>query len=428
MMAMDENSIRVFREVSGAYQCIGSLKNHDGELSFEYDREYLDDHSACAISRILPLHEGIFSDQSVREFFDGLLPEGSLRKSLSVAVHADESATFPLLSHLNNESSGALIFGQNKPSLLSERGYQPLDIDDLAVFARTPQRKSLQYDMASRLSLAGAQGKVGLYHEGDDFNNGWFLPEGSAPSTHIVKASDGTFPLQSVNEALCLRTAKLLGYDVEDAALVKVDAKEPLLVVTRFDRICDSERPYPIRLHQVDFCQELGFSSWSKYEPTDGNYVAHCSWLISRESSDPLSDRTAFALRLVLDWALGNCDNHLKNHSFVWNEDWNHVRLSPLYDIACTTFYSELSREMGISLSRSRRIDDVTVDDIKRLAASIGIGERIVLAELDELLSGFQKALETAERQIISEGFPEASRVAAHIRDGFDERVKRLGL
>lgn len=104
------------------------------------------------------------------------------------------------------------------------------------------------------------------------------------------------------------------------------------------------------------------------------------------------------------------------------------MRLSPLYDVTCTTLYPELSREMGVFLSRSRRIDDVTVDDVKRLSTAAGIGESIVLGELEKLLAGFQEALEKAEGEIIAEGFPEASRIAAHVSEEFDDRTRRLGL
>lgn len=427
-MVMNEDGISVFREINGVYQRVGMARVREDGFTFEYDDEYLNDQNARAISRNLPLANEVFSGRATKEFFDGLLPEGSLRKRLSEAMHFDEGATLALLSRLNNESSGALVFGSDEASLLSERGYEPLCADDLAAFAKSPQRKTMQYDMSSRLSLAGAQSKIGLFHEGDDPGSGWFLPKGSAPSTHIIKAVDGTFPLQSINEALCLRTASYLGFEVARHALIDVGADEPLLVVARFDRMTESERVYPIRLHQADFCQELGYPSWLKYEPTDGSYAANCLWLISRESSNPLSDRRAFVSRLILDWAIGNCDNHLKNHSFVWDEDWSHVRLSPLYDITCTTLYPELSREMGVSLSRSRRIDDVTANDIKRLSTTAGMGESVILGELKKLLAGFQEALEKAEGEIIAEGFSEASRIAAHISEGFDDRTRRLGL
>ena len=55
--------------------------------------------------------------------------------------------------------------------------------------------------MASRLSFAGAQSKVGLYHVGDDPLEGWYVPRGAAPTTHIVKAPTRVFPNQTVNEA-----------------------------------------------------------------------------------------------------------------------------------------------------------------------------------------------------------------------------------
>lgn len=82
------------------------------------------------------------------------------------------------------------------------------------------------------------------------------------------------------------------------------------------------------------------------------------------------------------------------------------MRLSPLYDVTCTTLYPELSREMGVSLSRSRRIDDVTVDDVKRLSTAAGIGESIVLGELEKLLAGFQEALEKAKGKSSLRDFP----------------------
>lgn len=90
--------------------------------------------------------------------------------------------------------------------------------------------------MRTRLSLAGAESKLGLYHAGSDLQSGWFLPLGTAPSTHIVKASDGAFKNQTINEALCMLAAKHCGFDVADCQLLPAGGAEPLLIVTRFDR------------------------------------------------------------------------------------------------------------------------------------------------------------------------------------------------
>ena len=95
-----------------------------------------------------------------------------------------------------------------------------------------------------------------------------------------------------------------------------------------------------------------------KYEPTEGNYLNKMAYLVARESSDAFGDRIALFDSVLLDWALGNCDNHLKNRSLLWSSDWMSKGLSPLYDITCTTFYPEMDREMGVSLCASRKIHE----------------------------------------------------------------------
>lgn len=46
--------------------------------------------------------------------------------------------------------------------------------------------KSAQFLAKAHLSLTGASGKTGLYYDNKD---GWYMPFGTAPSTHIVKQS-----------------------------------------------------------------------------------------------------------------------------------------------------------------------------------------------------------------------------------------------
>ena len=48
-------------------------------------------------------------------------------------------------------------------------------------------QKSVEIVTKSHLSLTGASGKVGLYYH--EAGSRWYLPEGTAPSTHIVKQS-----------------------------------------------------------------------------------------------------------------------------------------------------------------------------------------------------------------------------------------------
>ena len=416
--------IRVYREIQGAYQPVGGLSTESGSLGFSYDDDYLDDPSARSISASLPLRTGAFDEKTSRAYFDGLLPEGMTRRAFADALHVGYDDVMGLVAHLNNESAGALVFADAETDPTSTRSYEPLDFAEIATFARSPRAKALELDMASRLSLAGAQTKIGLYHRGSSLEDGWFLPKGSAPSTHILKAADGTFEGQSVNEALCLKTMEYLGFDTARAQLLPVEDAEPVLVVTRFDRSVSEGNAFPHRQHQFDFAQELSLPSDLKYEPTDGHYASLSANLISRESSDPFGDRMMFFSRLLTDWALGNCDNHLKNHSLLLDGDWSTCSLSPVYDVTCTTIYPQLAREMGVGLCDSRRIDDVTRETIRSTAGRMGINEKMADREIESILEQFPVALDRAEQLFLDQSFPEASALAEYIRKDFKRRSK----
>ena len=63
---------------------------------------------------------------------------------------------------------------------------------------------------------------------------------------------------------------------------------------------------------------------------------------------------------VYLDYLLGNCDNHLKNFSVLYDESMRIAQLSPAYDILDTTIYARVADEMGIPLSFSRSVVGVS--------------------------------------------------------------------
>lgn len=317
------------------------------------------------------------------------------------------------------------MFGLDAEELKVSRSYESVPDGFFERFAQNPRAISVSSGMRSRLSLAGAQSKIGLHRvEAGGCDAAWLLPRGSAPSTVIVKAPPADFPGVSdvsVNEALCLETARQLGFDVPHVRLVPAGGGEPLIAIDRFDRRPGD--PFPVRLHQEDFCQALGFPSsdrW-KYEPTDGRYLSLCGRLIDRTSSNPFGDRMLFFQCVLFDYVVGNCDNHLKNHSFTWSADWESRMLSPVYDVTCTTIYERLDREMGVALCASGRIDDVDAEDIAEAAASIGVPSRLCRSFCDELRDGFAGALDRALESLAA-----ASQGEARIVDDLERMACRI--
>lgn len=412
---MSKGDLVVYRERLGRFEEVGFVGVSGGSLTFAYLDSYRQNDNAQSISHALPLGEGELPSLAVKSFFEGLLPEGSMRRSLSIAFRASADDSYKLISRLNDESAGALIFKFAGEDPEQKRGYEPIDGSDLEQFAVFPREFAPRAAARSRLSLAGAQMKVGLYLDAD--TGTWHYPKGAAPSSHIVKACDGSFPLQTVNEAVCMAIAEELGFEVAKCRLIHIDDRDPLLAVERFDRI-DVGDEYLHRLHQEDFFQALPRFG-DKYEPTDGNYANSCARLINEESANPFGDRAMLFSRLVLDWAVGNADNHLKNHSMLWSDDWARKGLSPLYDITCTTMYPELDKEMGVSFGGSRRIDQTTRDDVAATAKACGVGERRGLMELDETIEAFPAALCSAVDAICDQGFDQAEKVGEQINKGF---------
>lgn len=388
----------VYREIGGGTELVGSLTGEGPETRFSYDEAYRSRRSAAELSLSLPLESAQLQSGV---FFENLVPEGERRRLYSDAFHIATNNWAGILSKLGNESIGALLLSENGevPSLGQEG--RPLGKADLGRFALSPKRTALQLGMTARLSLAGAQTKAGLRNTSGKWDAGWELPVGFSASTHILKADDGTVPGQIANEAICMTAARKCGLEAAETRILDI-GNSSILAVRRFDRTINGNGSVS-RRHQEDFCQAAGLSSGMKYEPTDGHYANLCSHLISRASNNPFGDRVAFFESLLFDYLIGNCDNHLKNKSFLWSSDWTGRDFAPLYDVSCTTVYPELDREMGIGLSRERVIESVTVESIAETAEAAGIPDEMARNMLKGLQEKLPDALSDATREIDEE-------------------------
>lgn len=427
------NRLFVFREFKGAYERVGMLERRDAQTRFSYCDDYLASAHAQPISALLPLGDRPFNATATRVFFDALTPEGSLRRAVRALTRTEGEDYFEILDLLRNEPIGALVFSDDEELAGLHRAYEPLAFEAVRRFASSPAEESLSFTAKSRISLAGAQQKIGLYHVGDDPRSGWYLPMGAAPSTHILKVCSGSFPRETVCEALCLRAAKLLDLSACDCFLVDAGGREPVLAVERYDRRFedgDVRRvdglPVPMRLHQEDMCQASGVPSSLKYEPTDANYLNLMAHALRRNSTDFNGDRFMLAYYELFHYLVGNCDNHLKNWSMLWSEDWESRTLAPLYDVVGTTIYPSLLREMGVSLCASRVIDAVGREDVVQRLRTIGISGPIAESIVADMADGVSEALAEAAQGLSDEGFPDAATVFALMSPGVQERAERL--
>lgn len=394
-------ALEVWREFLGSYELVGSFT--DGaprERLFAYADSYLSSGHAHAIASSLPLRHEAYKEGEYSAAFGGMVPEGSARIELSQRFQIASSDYLSLLERLGDECIGALRF---RASELSEtESYRPLTTADEKLLVRNGPGFAISSMQESRLSLTGAQSKTGLYlkmgsNPADAPIDAWLLPMGSAPSTHILKVASEDATLLASNEYVCMDCARACGLAVAESWVSKTLPRT--FISKRFDRSWSDDNriidglPAPLRLHQEDFCQALGWEDYSKYEVDPMScYARICGELIRRTSFDALSDVRSFARQVAFDYVIGNCDSHLKNHSFLYSPDWSARRLAPAYDIVCTTVLG-YDHNLGMSIGDHRRIEEVCPEDFSLFAGDMQAVRRLFIEDCSRIVEELPDAL-----------------------------------
>lgn len=411
----------VFLEVDGSQVRVGEIKGYSSEDAFfSYSKEYITRNDSRAISVSLPIQDEPFSPEQTKVFFDGLLPEGFMRKSIAANMHFDENDYLSILYNLGKECLGAIRIDLNGEE--HESGYEAITSKQVEELAAEGTTKSTEMVIKTHLSLTGASGKVGLYY--DDKENGWYLPRGLAPSTHIVKQSHIRLDGIVTNEQLSMLTAQKCGIDIPESFIINVGKgidTEVLFATKRYDRIIDDTSPLignlkrPFRIHQEDFAQAMGVASFEKYEKDGRNYAEKMFEIIRNYTRKPLEDQIRLWNRIVFNFALGNTDAHIKNYSLLYDSHMESLSLSPAYDMISTVIYESSTKDMSFNIGGIRDLDNIDEESFKLLAADAGIGEKIAMSHYHTVLDQFEKAIKESAKELQELGFYNAGNIAERI-------------
>lgn len=399
------HSLVVWRELDFRFERVGAIDVFDDPMEpprFRYDGDYLAKPTARPISASLPLRGEYYDEQLTDAFFDGLLSEGDLRSRVSTALEIDASDTTGLLGALNYDTIGALVFTDGMEPDYRSAGFKNLSPSDLGALAFDVANRLPEYAQRSHVSLSGFMNKIGLVRDVDT----WMLPMGLAPSTWIVKFSDPTLGDDIVNEALCLSLAQNLGLPTAEYRVLSTRGQGFAICLKRFDRTTPSERvegigtPIAGRLHQEDFCQAMGFSAALKYERDGHGYFGRCVRLIQKASANPARDLGLFLDNIIVDYLLGNCDNHLKNYSLVYAPDWRTCRMAPAYDKICTVRYGQYRDNMAIPLGDDTARRALSRSGVETCLKSAGVPMRLFERHLVSMTGRIDDALSQAVKQV----------------------------
>jgi serine/threonine-protein kinase HipA len=285
-----------------------------------------------------------------------------------------------------------------------------------------------------RLSIAGAQEKSALlWHE-----NQWLLPEGSTPTTHILKLPLGLVGNMRAdmrtsieNEWLCSKIVAAYGLPIANCE-IGVFEDQKALVVERFDRRLASDRSWILRLPQEDMCQATGTSSNSKYESDGGPGIQQIMGILAG-SEQARVDQSNFFKAQIIFWILAAIDGHAKNFSIAHLRSNRYVA-TPLYDVLSAhpiigNRRDQFSpRQVKLAMAVRSKNAHYLISEIRRRHWAAQ-GQRATLAkeEVEEMIDTLTRKTEAVIDKVAAQlpnGFPQD--VADKIFDGMRRQSEKL--
>lgn len=343
---------------------------------FHYDTQWLE-RSRIPLSLSLPLRSDPYLDDESHPFFANLLPEEKIRAVIARNLGVSLNNDYGLLERIGGDCAGAVSLHPGNGDMQAGPGsYRQLSPDKLnAIIAELPQRPLLAGEKGIRLSLAGAQKKLPVFFDGQNFHLGY----GNAPSNYIIKPAienlDGTVE----NEAFCMALAHGIGLDVPPS-FIHQHGETRVFVIKRSDRVAISDTT--MRLHQEDFCQALGIPPEYKYESEGGPALAACFGLLRRTSVRSGKDVLSLLNWVIFNFLIGNSDAHGKNISLLLLPEG--PQLAPFYDLLSTRIYAHYGLTEGLAMKIGGESDPGAVRKRHwvQFAEEIGVKPRLVLTRL----------------------------------------------
>lgn len=353
---------------------------------FQYDKEWLE-RSRVPLSLSLPLRVDPYSDDESHPFFANLLPEEKIRAVIARNLGVSLNNDYGLLERIGGDCAGAVSLYPETGEPKREPGtYRELSLDELnTIISELPLRPLLAGEKGIRLSLAGAQKKLPIFYDEQNFHLGY----GTAASNYIIKPAIENLDATVENEAFCMALAREVGLEVP-RSFIHQHGDTRVFVVKRFDRTVTSEGTK--RLHQEDFCQALHIPPEYKYESEGGPSLAACFNLVRQRSIRSGKDVLSLLNWVIFNYLTGNSDAHGKNISLLLLPEG--PMLAPFYDLLSTRIYAHYGLAEGLAMKIGGEADPRAIQKKhwEQFAEEVGIKPRLVLTRVLDTARKIQAA------------------------------------
>lgn len=379
--------IEIYVDHSGETNLVGRCRyvaRRRGQSSvFEYADEWLDNPNAFAIDPAnLPLETGQIYTTSDKSALPGALrdtaPDRWGQQLIKRAFRkAGEDRTLSEIDYL------LAITDQTRIGALRYKREDENTFDHDIGHYRVPPLIQLPALMNAADAVLGntetAEDLKLLLNEGS--------PLGGARPKSAVVDNDGTLAIAKFpkadddrsiphGEVLAMKLAVKAGLNASVARLQDV-AGRPVALIARFDRRDGQRLPF------LSAMSLLGLNDGDEATYTD---IAEC---IRMYSSEPTADLHELWRRIVFGVLIGNLDDHLRNHGFLYDRD-DKWRLSPAYDLNPVPAV-EKARELTTWISEEG--PDADLDIARRAAPFFALKDdqaEAIISEVSSALSGWR--------------------------------------
>lgn len=304
--------------IPGSGGGLGGRSRH----AFTYGRSYLERQDAAALfSPELPLRRGEIMPLPGLELPGCLAdagPDAWGRRILedrqgNFGRPAVELSELAYLLMSGSDRIGALDFQASAREYVP-RAVEPVALDELVSAAQRLEdgldlSPALERALLRGTSIGGARPKA-MLEDGD---------------RHLIAkfASSSDLGPRVKQEGVAMELARRVGLDVAPTRVVQSMGRDVLLV-ERFDRTPDGRRRMIVSALTL-----MGES------PMTGHYVTYpeIADLIRSMFTDPLPTLRELFSRIVFNIAVGNFDDHARNHAAFWDMRSGRATLTPAYDI-----------------------------------------------------------------------------------------------
>lgn len=349
-----QQKIDVYTTVDGKSALSGALFAGGGSLTFRYDSGYLENRNAYDLAPSLPRMAGsMFHFGGLGPFSDSA-PDRWGRRLLNRALKRTRVSEMEYLLGVDDLTrQGALRYvvggtaqadGSNVPVLTDLPGL--LDTADAVGEDREVSDVALRRLYKATGSLGGARPKACVYDRG----HLWMakFPKPNGDDWDVIGW-----------EGVTLDLARLAGIDVPEFRLLDIQdgggTHRSVLLTQRFDRLPSLEGPQ--HMARIPY-----MSAMTALDLRDGDGG---DWLDLAEYARLAGcDLDELWRRAVFGAAIGNCDDHLRNHGFLrGKKGWT---LSPAFDINPEPYDPNMEDAHQMALFGDA---NVTVDSLMRSEA-----------------------------------------------------------